>query len=128
MQQEVLLAALGQELNTAPFTLTFGGLGAFPYPAKGTVVWLSVAGGGDALGELAIACERAATSAGYDPEERPFHPHLSLARVRPPQDLTHLVDEFPSFPGRLRVESVVLYESMTGSSGARYVELDRIGL
>jgi len=128
VQQEMLLAHLDQALERRPFTVRFGGLGAFPYPQKATVVWLSIAHGGEELEGLAVGCERAAVAAGYDPEERPYHPHLSLARVRPAQDLSDLIAQYPPFPGRLRVDSLVLYESVTGSSGARYSELERISL
>lgn len=128
LQQEMVLARLEQELGTGPFTVGFGGLGAFPYPQKATVVWLAIAHGGQELEELAVACERAAVASGYDPEERPYHPHLSLARVRPPQDLSQLIADYRAFPGRLRVDSVVLYESITGSAGARYAEIDRVHL
>lgn len=128
LQQDMVMARLDQELDQGPFTVGFGGLGAFPYPQKATVVWLAIAHGGEELEELAVACERAAVASGYDPEERPYHPHLSLARVRPPQDLAAMIDEYPKFPGRLTVDSVVLYESITGSSGARYTELERVTL
>lgn len=128
VQQELVLATLDEELDHAAFEIGFGGLGTFPYPAKATVVWLAVDHGGQDLEDLAVSCERAAVRAGYDPEERPYHPHLSLSRVRPHQDLTDLVEQYPPFPGRLRVDSVVLYESITSSSGARYTELDRVGL
>jgi 2'-5' RNA ligase len=128
LQQEKVLADLDQSLDHDPFLIGFGGLGTFPYPAKATVVWLAVAAGGDDLVDLAVSCERSAVAAGYDPEERPFHPHLSLSRVRPPQNLAALVDEFPPFPGRLHVDAVVLYESITGSGATVYRELDRVGL
>jgi len=128
LQQEKVLAELDQGLAHNPFLIGFGGLGTFPYPKKATVVWLAVTAGGDDLVDLAVSCERAAVAAGYDPEERPFHPHLSLARVRPAQNLTALVDEFPPFPGRLHVDSVVLYESITGSATTVYRELDRVDL
>lgn len=132
LQQEKVLAELDQGLGATDghesFLIGFGGLGTFPYPAKATVVWLAVGAGGDNLVDLAVSCERAAVAAGYDPEERPFHPHLSLARVRPPQNLTALVDEYPPFPGRLHVDAVVLYESIVGSGTTLYSELDRVEL
>jgi len=128
LQQDKLLAALDQGLDQKPFSIGFAGLGAFPYPEKATVVWLAVDHGGAALVDLAVACERAAVAAGYDPEERPFHPHLSLSRVRPHLNLADLVAAVPRFPGRVAIDAVVLYESITGSNGARYVELDRVAL
>ncbi|MCP3973529.1 MAG: RNA 2',3'-cyclic phosphodiesterase [bacterium] len=128
LQQDKVLAALDQELDHEPFTMGFGGLGTFPYAEKATVVWLAVDHGGDDLVDLAVSCERAAVIAGYDPEERPFHPHLSLARVRPAENLTRLVEDFPAFPGRMMVDSVVLFESISSPDGTRYRELDRVAL
>lgn len=128
LQQDKMLAALDAHLDHDPFTIGFGGLGTFPYPQKATVAWLAVDHGGEALVDLAVACERAAAVAGYDPEERPFHPHLSLARVRPAENLSALVDQFPAFPGRLLVDAVVLYESISSRDGTRYSELDRVAL
>ena len=128
LQQETLLAALDDELDHEPFEIGFGGLGAFPYPKKATVLWLAVDFGGRHLEELAVGCERATLRAGYDPEERPFHPHLSLSRVRPHENLTELVEGYPAFPRRLQIDSVVLYESITSNSGARYTELERVML
>lgn len=128
VQQELVLAHLEEELTMNAFEVGFSGLGAFPYPRKATVLWLAVAHGGEELEDLAVACERAAVRAGYDPEERPFHPHLSLARVRPPEDLSDLVAQYPHFPGRMPVADVILYESITSNSGARYTELARVPL
>lgn len=128
LQQDKLMAALDELLDHERFEIGFDGLGAFPYPEKATVVWLAVKRGSERLAALAVDCERAAVVAGYDPEERPFHPHLSLSRVRPHQNLSDLIGEFPVFPGRLLVEHVVLYESITSSTGARYTELDRVSI
>ena len=128
IRQEMLLAALESQLAMQPFRLSFGGLGAFPRPRRATVLWLGIESGVDALDELAATCEAAAQQVGFDPEERPFHPHLTLSRIRPQLDVSALVDEFPRFPGRLEVDSVVLYESITRSGGAVYEELERLPL
>ena len=44
---------------------------------------VGVEGGGDELGTLAAAAEEAAQAVGYEPEDRPYHPHLTLSRIRP---------------------------------------------
>lgn len=75
----------------SPFRITLSGLGAFPRPARATVLWVGVEG--DPLGDLATIVDEAAGGAGLGREERPFRPHLTIARVRPPADVRTLIDE-----------------------------------
>lgn len=84
-----LLAALGTRPLVEPFRMRLGGLGAFPNPRRATVVWVGVESD-PVLDELAATVEDAVVSAGFDPEERPFVPHLTVARVRPPENVTGL--------------------------------------
>lgn len=85
------LAAMDTGGRGGRIRIRLGGLGAFPRPGRATVVWLGVEGEG--LGELAGQVDEAAEDAGLGPEERPFRPHLTLARVRPPADVRHLLAE-----------------------------------
>lgn len=128
-ERDRVLGALDDEELTLPFVLGFAGLGAFPRPGSATVLWLGVGRGADELGELAEVCERAARRAGLPPEERPFHPHLTLARVRPKQDVTELVERVPAFPLSQEVDRVVLFRSVLGGpGGARYEIADEVPL
>jgi 2'-5' RNA ligase len=62
----------------------------------------------------------------YEPEQRPFWPHLTVARVRarerPPR-----VDAEPP-PGAFEAREVVLYRSKLGRGGAQYQPLARMRL
>jgi 2'-5' RNA ligase len=127
VQSDRMLAFLDQHMATEPFSVRFGGLGAFPRPAKATVAWLAAEA--DGLHSLAASVEEAATTAGFMPEERPFHPHLTLSRVRPPRDLSTVVEGFPRFPRSMAVTNVGLYEStLRGRDHAVYTEIDRVEL
>lgn len=127
VQRDRLVATLDETLDVPPFALRFGGLGAFPRPRKATVAWL--AADAPQLHELAARVEEAATSIGLMPEERPFHPHLTLARIRPPQDIAETVAQFPRFPRTMQVRAIVCYEStLRGSNHARYEAMDDIEL
>jgi RNA 2',3'-cyclic 3'-phosphodiesterase len=84
-----LLASLATRSLVEPFRVRLGGFGAFPNPRRATVVWVGV-DADPALEDLAAIVEDAVVTAGFDPEERPFFPHLTVARVRPPENVSGL--------------------------------------
>jgi 2'-5' RNA ligase len=125
---EVLLAKLDEEELGAPFDLGFGDLGAFPRPGRATVLWLGTADGSESLAGIAAAVEGAVVRAGHLPEERPFHSHLTLSRIRPPQDVRELIDAVPPFPLRQAVDRITVFESVLGRGPAVYVPLETFPL
>ena len=125
---EILLARLDEAELGARFDLGFGSLGAFPRPAHATVLWLGVEDGSGVLIDLAGAVEEAAIEAGFMPEDRPFHPHLTLSRVRPSQHVGRLLDAVPPFPLRQTVRRITVFESVLGRGPAVYVPLDTFEL
>ena len=127
-QRDQVVAAISAEADIAPFAIAFSGLGAFPGTTRAAVVWLGIASGAASLERLAAVCESAAQRVGFAPEDRPFHPHLTLARVRPPRDVGSLVDQVAAFPLRQPVSSVALFRSTLGRGGARYDVIDRVQL
>lgn len=67
-------------IKSAPFELTLDGLGSFGR-GRPRAVWAGIAPNA-ALDSLARAHEKAALAAGFEPEARNFHPHVTLARMR----------------------------------------------
>ena len=121
--------ALGQlALRSGPVRL--GGFGAFPNERRGRVLWLGVAEGAPLLAQLAAAVGVLLGPRGYPPEDRERHPHLTLARCKVPSDLRATVAALGSGPvgPEWRVEDVVLYESLTRSTGAKFMERGRFPL
>jgi len=114
-------------LGTA-FTLRFGGLGAFPRPARASVLWVGITEGEEPLRALAAAVEEAARRAGYPAEARRFSPHLTLSRIQPPRDVRAPVDTAPPFGERMPVNAVVLFRSHLGRGPARYEVVERFPL
>jgi RNA 2',3'-cyclic 3'-phosphodiesterase len=114
----------------APFTLALGGAGAFPSARRAAVVWLGVATGGEELAALAGVIAAATAPLGFAVEERPFRPHLTLARSTPARDLRAPVERLgagsPGPPST--VDHVVLFESDTRADGAVHTERARIPL
>jgi RNA 2',3'-cyclic 3'-phosphodiesterase len=129
VQRDRLLAALDDDLTEPPFTIRLTGLGAFPRPGAATVLWVGVEGGSGAVERLAEECEQAARDVGFEPEERPFHPHVTLARIRPPRSVSAMLDGAEPAGVRLEVDAVTLYRTrLGGRSPARYEVVDTVEL
>jgi RNA 2',3'-cyclic 3'-phosphodiesterase len=116
------------------FELRVEGLGAFPSPGRPRVVWAGITG--EDLGPLLALREavvRAATQAGYRPDDPRFHPHVTLGRIKAdrgrPCDLTELVRREQARPGGpFAVVEIVTYSSTLEPRGATYAPLNRVRL
>lgn len=108
-----------------PIAIELSGAGTFPSGRRPRTLWIGVSGGVDALTALAGQTESALVGVGWPPDDRPFRPHLTLAR-------SDGVAAGPLVAGRLaaamaerRVQATVkelgLFESLTGGGPARYV-------
>ncbi len=64
-----------------PFAMTINGMGCFPNARKPRVIWVGLVAPA-VLETLQRAIESGAERLGYEPEERPFSPHLTIGRVR----------------------------------------------
>jgi len=125
---ERLLAELDQADLGGPFRVHLRGLGAFPNPRRAAVLWVGVDQGGAELTSLAGQVEEIVTGIGLDPEERPFHPHLTLSRIRPPENVTALLAAGEGLSGGWRADRLTVYSSTLGAGGARYEVLERFDL
>lgn len=79
--------ALASELSALarkhpPFELSIGGLGCFPNVRQPRVVWVGIGGELARLCALQTAVERASVRVGFEAENRPYSPHVTLARSR----------------------------------------------
>jgi RNA 2',3'-cyclic 3'-phosphodiesterase len=112
------LAALAVQRGT----VCLGGAGAFPSERRGRVLWLGVCEGDALLAQLAASVGALLAPIGYPPEQRPYHSHLTLARLKAPGDLRPVVGALGPAPvGRpWTVEEVVLFESKVRRTGAEY--------
>ena len=128
LQRDRVLEFLDEHLMVEPFTLSFGSLGAFPKPSKATVLWLGTDRGTQYLATMGEIAEVAAQAAGFEPEDRPFHPHLTLSRIRPPMNVTDLIERVPRFPLSLDVDRLTLLRSNLGRGGATYEIVETIQL
>ena len=130
---EELFEAVRESVEAvAPFALEMKGIGAFPNWRHPRVVWAGCGEGeGEATG-LAAAVEEACVELGYEPERRPFRPHLTLGRVKQPADAMGLAEavrgaENKPF-GYLDVDEVVVFMSSLRRTGPVYSPMARFDL
>lgn len=111
------LIEVARQHRTFPAQLK--GLGAFPSPTRARVVWIGTEQGKNEVCALQQDVVRALSSVGYQPERRPFSPHLTIGRLRVPDDVSKAVAarfESESFI----IERVVLFRSVLGPAGPVY--------
>lgn len=106
-----------------PMTLTLSGAGAFPGLHRPRVIRLDLGGDAIALELLQDRLERGGLGIGFPPEGRPFHPHVTLGRVkegqRLPAEAAGRLDAVA--PGiAFQADRVVLFDSLPGPLGPRY--------
>ncbi len=112
----------------APFDLSLAALGAFPRPARASVLWIGVGAAEAELRALAAGVEAAAVRAGFAAEPKPFAPHLTLSRLNPPADLRRVIAAASPFGGRMTVDGFVLFRSHLGAGAPRYERVERFPL
>lgn len=64
------------------FTSSILGMGAFPSLDRPVVIWAGVSEGNERVIEIAQSVDDALEPLGFKREERAFHPHVTLGRVR----------------------------------------------
>ena len=107
------------------FELTLENVGAFPSAQRPSVVWV----GASDQGQLATMAERlngALAGLGFEPEDRPWHGHVTIARIksRPPAKLLQLIGDHESDRfGAMRLSSIELLRSDLQPNGPVYTSL-----
>lgn len=124
--------------KATPFTLRVDasgrGLGAFPNMRQLRVLWTGVGGELDALRRLQAEVEAAAQGAGFAPEEKPYSPHLTLARASRDADrrtLSQVGEAIGKYgeayagaePLHFEVDRLIFYQSELAPGGSRYTPL-----
>lgn len=110
----------------APFEIEVTGLGWFGPPRSPRVIWAGIRDPQKRLDALQQRIESGVRGLGLCTEERPFHPHLTIGRVRPgghaalPALTRALEQAKDTVYGRCAVDAVRLMQSRLGSAGPRY--------
>lgn len=128
-EQHECLAARLRQVHHASFAIQLGGLGVFD---RAGILYLDVHVNPE-LSALQRAVTAATAPCGFTPEERVYHPHITLARRkvksggREMRNLKLQKKQQPNFPA-FTADSFLLYESFPTPDGSRYEVRERFQL
>jgi 2'-5' RNA ligase len=102
------------------FFLPVTGFGAFSSRGTPKVIWVGVGKAHPHLFQIHKRVQEAALAVGIEPELRPWHPHITMARCRDvsAQALRKFLQSHADFDaGLIRVDSFHLYSSKLTAAG-----------
>ncbi|GJL51260.1 MAG: RNA 2',3'-cyclic phosphodiesterase [Nitrospirales bacterium] len=112
--------------DTAQFSLRIKGIGGFPSLQRPRVLWAGVFGEVDHLEVLVSCVESALSPLGYAQESRPYHPHLTLSRIKSnTREIGRIIESSDLLKqewvfGNVIVDRLCLFQSRLTSHGAIY--------
>jgi 2'-5' RNA ligase len=110
-----------------PFKMSIRNFGAFPSLKEGKILWAGCDRGREEVTSLALTLRRQLDDMEIRYDDKPFVPHITLARMRSSKNLTRLADN-----GKMKqevffdVNEIILYDSEKEKSP--YAIVERINL
>lgn len=123
---EVIAACAEAASARQPFGVTLDRAGRFPDGGAPHVVWLGMSEGAAESADLAVAVRRALTTRDLPFDDKPYRPHLTLARVKEDIDrptaraIAEAAEGLRVPPLRFMAEAIVPCESVLSPKGPRY--------
>jgi 2'-5' RNA ligase len=126
---EALSQAVQRAANAVgPFELSIESCGAFPPGGQPRVLWIGVEDSSGHLASLHRILEDECARIGFAREQRPFQPHLTIARIRSPRgarSLLHVHKEMNFDRETVVVSHLALIRSELRSEGSRHTVVAR---
>lgn len=125
-------AMVDATVDSAPFTLTIGGIGFFPDIKRPRVIWVGLDGAKPALFNLQRNLADRLAIAGFPKEKRSFKAHLTLGRIRQavnPNIVDQAIQGYSDLGDlKFTVNRIILFKSDLKPSGAEYSHLKQMDL
>jgi len=123
-----MLEALAPPLDLAPFDVELGGCGVFPPSGPPRVIWIGLAQGLPSLAAMHEEFSRRLRPFGFEPEDRPFSAHLTLARIKDAPKgagtpLREALRHIQPSGARAHVTNATVFQSHLSPKGPRYEAL-----
>jgi 2'-5' RNA ligase len=111
-----------------PIEIQVGKTGVFPRASRPQVLWIGIEDPSGGLSRLHARLEDECGREGFPKEERAFRPHLTIARIRKPDNASRLADthlrmEFA--PVEITLSELVLFRSELSPKGSKYTAISR---
>ena len=108
--------------ETRGFELVARGAGGFPGDGQARILWIGLVDPAGVLVPLAERIDREMTGLGYAAEGRPYHPHVTVGRVKDGHGTGEILAPWLKADfGSSAIRDIVLYESFTRSTGSEYM-------
>jgi 2'-5' RNA ligase len=105
------------------FQIRVGETGVFPRPSRPQVLWIGVNDPSGQLTALQEKFEDECAAEGFPKEDRAYHPHLTIARLRRPEGARHLADTHLKMqfgPIDVELKELVVFRSELSPKGSKY--------
>jgi 2'-5' RNA ligase len=107
-------------------------MGAFPHLKNPRVIWMGLTNGKENAISLQQRLEVLLEKIGFEVEDRPFQPHLTLGRVKSSRGREELVRGIEKYReeefGDFHIERVIFFKSDLRPSGSIYTPLKEMKL
>ena len=132
---DLLTKVLNNEVSTHPaFEITLSEVGAFPNTRRPRVIWVGIDAPPPLL-DLQKGVDARTVRLGYPSEDRPYSPHLTLARISqnaPPDEVRQVGEVLTGLKigivGKFTADAVHLFRSDLQIGGAVYSSLNKSSL
>lgn len=127
-----IIASLERIAQSFPeFSIRYASLGCFPHKREPRILWAGVESADSMLGHLAKSIDDALATLGFKKEERAFHAHVTLGRVKSGRHMNHLLRTMESITFEsqpVHVSHFVLVKSELKQGGSVYTTLHEVSL
>jgi 2'-5' RNA ligase len=126
--EELSHAAAGATQSLSPFRLTAEQCGVFPSHGPPRVLWIGITDSGGKLAQLHAQLEEECAMARFPKDARPFHPHLTIARLRHSKNARTLGAAHRALnfePVEIAVSELLVIRSELGQAGSKYSVISR---
>ena len=112
--------------NVPAFRVTYSGVGCFPNKREPRIVWVGVDEGDAVLVPLAESIDALMTTFGFEKEQKRFHPHFTIGRVKSQhnmRDLLRTMESITFVSHPTTISELALVKSELKSSGSVHTQV-----
>ncbi|MFI5252093.1 MAG: RNA 2',3'-cyclic phosphodiesterase [Bacteroidota bacterium] len=117
--------------SSAPFSLVFDSVGFFPNWQKPRVVWIGCSVHDNVASHIKTQLDKSLVPLGFEMENKPFHPHITLGRIKGENGLKHLLsiaENLTFEPSTILMNELILMKSVLRPEGSEYFILKNFSL